>query len=150
MARRAQLRPHDAAGAEGAPDLRQRGALEHASRNGEQLECGGDIRDRLGADRIIGEDAGGQLGHLGKRRPDGSASLAGVRLRIRSAPSAQTACAAHALQCARKLGESLVRRGDPLLPRSYGGRELLANDLVHDLAVGPALELRHHLPHQLA
>src|SRR5207245_11116752 len=43
-----------------------------------------------------------------------------------------------------------ARRARPLLRLSYGGRQLLADDLVHQLAVRPALELGHHLSHDLS
>src|SRR6266705_121524 len=45
---------------------------------------------------------------------------------------------------------SPARRARPLLRLSYGGRQLLADDLVHQLAVRPALELGHHLSHDLS
>src|SRR5947208_2771436 len=45
---------------------------------------------------------------------------------------------------------SQARRGRPLPPSSYGGRQLLPGDLIHDLAVRPALELWHDLSHELA
>src|SRR5258706_65981 len=45
---------------------------------------------------------------------------------------------------------SPARRARPLPRQSYGRRQLLADDLVHQFAVRPALELRHDLSHDLS
>src|SRR5439155_11698985 len=42
------------------------------------------------------------------------------------------------------------RRARPLPRRSYGGRQLLADDLIYQLAVRPTLELGHGLSHNLS
>ena len=67
-----QLSRHEPCGGERTSDPGEGEAFEGASRHREQLQRGADVRDRLGPDGIIHEDAGRELGRLGESGPDRS------------------------------------------------------------------------------
>src|SRR5207237_6341509 len=66
-----QIARDDPGGGEGASQPRERGTFERAPRHAEQLQGGGDVGDGLGANRVVGEEEGGELGHLRERGADG-------------------------------------------------------------------------------
>ena len=62
---------HDSGGGQRAPQLRQPGPFERAPRHAQELQGGGNIGDRLGPNRVVGEEEGGELCYLCERGADG-------------------------------------------------------------------------------
>ena len=58
--------------------LRERGSLERAARHRQQLERRRDVGDWFGANRVVGDQEGGELGDL----REGGADVGGVAARL--------------------------------------------------------------------
>ena len=111
----AQVGRHDAGRGEAAAQPRERGAFERAPRDLEQLERRRQIGHRFGADRVVGEEQGGELGHLG----EGGADRGGIGRRsagLHPGGAERTGgVRRHPLQRGRKLECLQHGGGDPSL-----------------------------------
>jgi len=79
-----EIRRDDAHRGEGDRQLRQRQRVERTALDGEQLERSRDIGHRLGADRVVGDQQGGELGDLSEVGAD--------RRSIRGGETSSDAC----------------------------------------------------------